>query len=175
MLTGMLFGGISFTYFSFYCHSLLMPTYIALILCFYIIAIIWCHRRYIKRLRKSVLSPNDRFPEFSFSLSTYICFSSFLPAAVVYLFKQEYSTVAGYRDVMFYSGVSPLLISLGIVAFAQGGLPERLCGRLGLKEDTFDSLGHSHQWWHLLSAAVMFNWVHVIVSHHRLRSAGTCM
>jgi predicted membrane channel-forming protein YqfA (hemolysin III family) len=174
MLTGMFIGGIGHMYFAFYCQKEIAMYYAILLAVLYVVAFSWCWSKYSVRLRRDKLVPKDRFPEFSFSLTAYVCFASYIPVAVTY-YCDEYTSEGPLNDLFFYAVLSPVLLSLGIVVFAQGGLPERFFGpKLGFPENFFDMVGHSHQLWHVTSATVLFNWVYVTVRHFEIRIQQSC-
>lgn len=111
--------------------------------------------------------------EFSFSLSTYVTFASFIPVACTFLLK-EYVADPRYITVYKCSILTPVLLSIGIVVFAQGNVPERFCKLLKIPENFFDMLGHSHQLWHITSATVLIIFTTVIVDHYKLRISHQC-
>jgi predicted membrane channel-forming protein YqfA (hemolysin III family) len=172
ILGGMYFGGIGFVYFAFYNNPYFAAVYLIFLTAFAFIAYFWCWGKFNFRVVQSKsLIPKDRFPEFSKSLSTFVTFSSFIPLGIALIFKSKeyYENVDYFYDITVASIVAPVLLSIGVVAFAQGGIPERFCAPLGLPENTFDYIGHSHQWWHVVTSAVMFVWINVIVSHYNVR------
>lgn len=174
ILVGMLFGGIGFAYFAFYCQKLYALYYIIFLVGLCIFAYRWCWFHYDIRLSKEVLIPVDRFPEFSFSLSSFVTFSSFIPLGVALYLKQEYLSDPHFFPITIYSIVSPVLLSIGVMVFAQGGFPERFSSTFGLPDHFFDFIGHSHQLWHFTTFGVMFCWIIVIVAHYRARVESLC-
>lgn len=172
ILLSMFTGAITFMYFSFYWKKYLMIICCTLVSIGCMATYHLCWNRYINRVRQDVLIPCDRFPEFSFYLSTCAAALLFAEVAVVILVEQEYIYHPSYRWIMIQTVMSPVISTIGIVIFARGGFPERFCKNFGLHEGFFDMLGHSHQIWHLLSALTMFNWVHILVDHYELRVGG---
>jgi predicted membrane channel-forming protein YqfA (hemolysin III family) len=93
---------------------------------------------------------------------------------MTWLLKEEYINDIDFYKVQFQFTFSPILLSLGVVLFAQGGVPERFTGVLGLNKHFFDMIGHSHQCWHLCTAMVMFGLLDALVRHCELRSQKGC-
>lgn len=175
ILTSMLVGGIGYLYFSFYCNPYIVRYGILGYIILYIYFWHWCWTRYSKRLDRDILQPKDRFPEFSFSLSSFITFVSFIPVGIVWLLKEEYINDIDFYNIQFQCTFSPILLSLGVVLFAQGGVPERFTGVLGLDKHIFDMIGHSHQCWHLCTGIVMFGLLDALIQHFELRTKRGCL
>jgi hypothetical protein len=174
ILTGELCGGISFIYLAFYCNKYLAGTMVYLILVGYILTLQWCWKRYSRRVKRNVLLPHDRIPEFSRYLSGYGFFASVVPLVVSSVVHTEYMTDPQLFVVFVCSCVGPVLMALGIVVFAQGHVPERFIKQLKLKPHFFDFVGHSHQMWHFVSAGLMFGWIAVLARHYEARIAYGC-
>ena len=156
ILTGMFCATVAFIYCAFYCSPLLMHTVLYGMVVAYILAIQGCWLRYRARTSAVVLAPADRFPEFSKILSTYGAVATAAPVVVAVLLHREYTAEPVFISILIKSITGPVLMALGIVCFAQGNFPERFARFWGVKDDFFDYLGHSHQWWHLLSASLQF-------------------
>lgn len=170
ILLGMFLGGCTFLYFTFYCHhrfALICTVFLSI---GFIYTYVLCWNKYSIRVKKDVLIPNDRFPEFSHYLSRYAALASISPILITLIFNQEYLYNAYYRYVILLTVLSPIMSTLGIVIFAQGSFPEKLCKHYGIHEDSFDFIGHSHQLWHLVASASMFNWIRVLTIHYVLRT-----
>ena len=174
ILTGMLCAGIGFSFFSFYCSPLVLGAIVYGTLIAYILAIQICWARFKLRSDAPVLLPADRFPEFSGVLSTFGFVATAVPVLLVLALVPEYQTEEQFRSMLFYSVLGPVLMGLGISCFAQGNFPERFAVYWGVAESHFDMLGHSHQWWHLLSASLQFAWVAMCRQHYLARIQYGC-
>lgn len=175
ILSGMYFTAINYLYITFYCDSEIVRTLVIVLGIGYVTSIIWCGSIYIGRLTRIDNYPKDRFPEFSKVLSSYAVFSSFLPLGLTIFMKPEYFEKETLTEVFIASCTGPVIMALGIVFFAQGGFPERhLPQLLGLPMNTFDYLGHSHQFWHVVSASLMFWWIHNTSKHYNARMSMSC-
>lgn len=170
ILTGMLLNGLGYVYFAFYCNKVIAYAFTFILLLFYGLSWHWCASRYFVRLAKKTLIPRDRFPEFSFSLSTYVAFASFIPVTVTWFLQEEYTSNDEYYLLALLATFIPIFLSFGVVFFAQGGVPERFCRVLSIQENIFDFLGHSHQLWHLVTAYTMFSLESLLLQHYLLRS-----
>lgn len=174
ILTGMYCAGVAFAYLSFFCRPMLMGTVLYGMTVAYILAIQTCWKHFSERTSAHELVPADRFPEFSRVLSTFGFVATAVPVLLVLVLLPEYTQEATFRTLLMYSVLGPACMGLGIVFFAQGNFPERLTNWLGLKEDYFDYLGHSHQWWHLLSASLQFCWIAICRLHYETRMQHGC-
>lgn len=174
ILTGEFCGGVSFIYLAFYCNKYLMCAMIYAILVGYILTMQWCWKRYNRRVSEDVLFPHDRIPEFSRFLSLYGFFASVLPVVVNAVMHAEYFADPKLFVIFVCSCVGPVLMAMGIVVFAQGHVPERFHKDWNLPSDFFDTLGHSHQMWHFVSAGLMFGWIAVLAEHYEARIAYGC-
>jgi hypothetical protein len=174
ILTGMLFGGLSFLYLTFYCSVSMMIPLMYIIVVGYILSLQWCWSHFKIRTSKHSLYPYDRFPEFSRFLSLYAIAASGLPLTLTIYFRPEYMEYARLKSVYMASIMGPVLMACGIIFFAQGHIPERFCKPLGLPIHYFDIVGHSHQFWHLVSASLMFCWIYLTSLHLEARLAYGC-
>jgi adiponectin receptor len=176
ILLGMVIGGVTFMYFVFYCQPYHIVVATVVLTIGFVYSYISCWNSYHQRMRKRVLVPNDRFPEFASFLSSYAVFASIGPVFVALWFRREYIYEPSYRWIIIQTFLSPVISTIGILIFAKGGVPEIFCKPLGLRDDFFDMVGHSHQLWHLFAAAAMFNWIHILVDHYALRTrTGECL
>lgn len=130
IITGMLICGIGYIHFAFYCSPLEVIKCVLGLVLLWIIFIWWCWSRFSIRLEKENLVPRDRFPEFSSSLSLFVGFASFFPLILTWLFQKEYFTNEKLFSVLVDSTLCPLLLSFGVVAFAQGAVPGELSSYL---------------------------------------------
>lgn len=169
MLVSMCTAGSLYIYLGFYCSLDIALLLIGILVAMTVVTYALCLSKYRVRMRKPVLEPNDRFPEFSYYLSRYAFIASVFPILIVSLFYQEYLIESTLKNILFLSCISPLITTFGIVVFAQGGVPERFCKRFNCSENTFDLVGHSHQWWHVCVAVSMFLWVHISIEHYKAR------
>ncbi len=167
IISGMMINGIGFIYFSFYCSKHLVVLWTCVLAVLYVYMILWCWSKFTHRLDAHELIPRDRFPEFSFSLSSFVAFASFIPIAASWIIQPEYYNNTTLFWILVEATVCPVLLSIGVVVFAQGAVPERF-----FRPNFFDMLGHSHQLWHLVTAVVMFslmrntmNYFHARVEH----------
>ena len=151
ILTGMGVAGSGFIYFSFYCAPRIILFWVSMLVALYFVVIHWCWTRFTVRLDAKELSPRDRFPEFSFSLSSYVVLASFIPIVLSWIICPEYFKNLTLFWILVDASICPVLLSVGVTVFAQGGVPERF-----FAGNVFDMLGHSHQLWHLVTATVMF-------------------
>mmetsp|Transcript_12073 Transcript_12073/g.26889 ORF Transcript_12073/g.26889 Transcript_12073/m.26889 type:complete len:332 (+) Transcript_12073:73-1068(+) len=174
ILTGMMSVGVGFVYLSFYCHPTAMHALLYGMLVCYILAIQITWRRFKRRTSKRDLVPADRFPEFSQVLSSFGWIATLIPVASVVAFLPEYQTDP-FSLLLLQKVCAPVVMGLGIVCFAQGNFPERFAARWGLPESFFDIVGHSHQWWHLVSGALQFWWVYLLRAHFEARMAHACL
>lgn len=175
ILTGMLCTGLSFIYLVFYCIPILIYilTYI-LIIC-YIISLQLCWKQYYYRCySKLYLYPYDRFPEFSLILTSYGWIATILPIFLVLILCYEYRSIYLFQKILLYSISGPIIMSFGIIIFAQGNFPEKYTKIWGLSEGFFDIIGHSHQFWHLISAILQFCWIIVLQQHFHARIEYGC-
>jgi len=92
-----------------------------------------------------------------------------LPVLLAIFLLPEYSTNSVFLEILVKSVAGPVIMSLGIVCFAQGNFPERFASSFGVKEGFFDFIGHSHQWWHVLSAVLQFCWIYLCRQHFEAR------
>lgn len=176
ILLGMMIGGITFMYFVFYCQPYLIATATTILVIGFIYCFVTCWKQYHQRMRRKILVPNDRFPEFGTYLSLFAFFASIGPVLIAFCLRKEYVSEPSYRWIIIQTFLSPVITTMGVLIFAKGGVPEIFCKRLGLRDDFFDMIGHSHQVWHVFAAAAMFNWVHILVDHYHLRTRpGECM
>lgn len=176
ILTGMLCTGLSFIYLVFYCIPIIIYilTYI-LIIC-YIISLQLCWKKYYYRYyQKLYLYPYDRFPEFSLILTSFGWIATILPIVLVLLLCYEYRSIYLFQKILFYSISGPIIMSFGIIIFAQGNFPEKYTKAWGLSEGFFDIIGHSHQFWHLISAVLQFCWILVLRKHFHARIEYGCL
>jgi predicted membrane channel-forming protein YqfA (hemolysin III family) len=175
ILTGMFCSGVGFAYLSFYCTPSIMHCVVYGMVVAYILAIQICYKKYLVRTSVRTLRPADRFPEFSLVLSTFGALATASPVVVVVLTLQEYTAEASFRTVLLESVLFPSLVALGIVCFAQGNFPEKFAEKWGwAPPHFFDYVGHSHQWWHLLSAGLQFGWIELTRRHYLARMAYGC-
>jgi predicted membrane channel-forming protein YqfA (hemolysin III family) len=164
ILIAMLLHGSALVYYGFINKSYIYIPYIIFLSLFFVVSVVWCLKLYIPHTSAEIFVPCDRFPEFSFILSTYVTFASFLPLLLIFIYQDPFVKPDYYQ--LFLQLVSlPLIVSTGIVAFSQGGIPERFNKQLFLPENTFDIVGHSHQIWHLVSAAFMFFAINALIKH----------
>ena len=163
ILIAMLLHGSALVYYGFIKKSYIYIPYITFLCIFFIVCIVWCLKLYMPHTSAEVFVPCDRFPEFSFILSTYVSFASFLPLLMMYVYQD--TSKEDYYPLFLQLVSLPLIVSTGIVAFSQGGIPERFNKQLRLPEHMFDIVGHSHQIWHLVSAAFMFFAFNALVKH----------
>lgn len=140
----------------------------------YFVAMYLCWQRYTIRLSREHLFPKDRFPEFSSTLTVYSVFVYTISILYSVYLHPEYLTDAALKSVLIESCLYPVAMGLGIVIFAQGAFPERLNDWWGLPSHFFDLVGHSHQWWHIVSFTVLFFWIDVVFHHYELRQQMTC-
>jgi adiponectin receptor len=174
ILTGELWGSIGFLYLSFYCNKQLVLLLVSILLIIYFYFIQFCWIEYSNHTNQLKLQPRDRFPEFSKYLSTFGFITSFIPLFITILFKNEYRNNSEFHEIFIISCVGPVAMALGIVFFAQGNFPERFCKNLNLPLNYFDFIGHSHQWWHLVSSILMFVWVFLLRKHYEIRMKYGC-
>lgn len=165
----MLICGIGFIYYAFYCSPSIVIYWCSLLVVLFFFVIYWCWQRYSPRLDAPQLTPRDRFPEFSFSLSSYVTIASFLPVGVAWLSQPEHFSNETLYYVLIEATICPLLVSIGVVVFAQGGFPERL-----LRLSVFDMVGHSHQIWHAITALVMFMLMSNTLKYFHARAEHQC-
>jgi adiponectin receptor len=175
ILTGMLCAGMTFSYCTFYCFPAIVHTMFAAMLVAYVVAIFTCWARFSVRTGADLLVPADRFPEFSSVLSVFGWVATLVPVLLALLLRPEYYQVPAFRAVLVRAVAGPVLMGLGITCFAQGHFPERFAAQWGLREGFFDLLGHSHQWWHVLSAALQLAWVALCHEHLRVRLEHGCV
>ena len=169
IIAGMLICGYGFLYFSFYCRRSFVLYWGAVLLALSLFMIYYCWTKYTHRLDHPVLHPKDRFPEFSFSLSFFISFASFIPIALAWYIQHEHYAVEDLYWLLVEATVCPLLLSIGVIVFAQGGFPERF-----LTPNMCDFLGHSHQIWHLITAFVMFSLCSNTLRYYAARAEHGC-
>eukprot|EP01038_Epipyxis_sp_PR26KG_P004089 gene4089-5837_t len=174
ILTGELSSSISFNYLVFYCDRSIFHILSVSVVVLYIISIYLCWRQYNGRLQSFNLEPKDRFPEFSKYLSIYGALASLLPVVLAVILKKEYILDANLRYVFLCSCSGPIIMALGIILFAQGHFPERFCKQWKLPLNYFDIIGHSHQWWHAVSAFLMLYWVFTLKFHYESRMKVGC-
>jgi adiponectin receptor len=174
ILTGMFSAGVTFAYLSFYCNRLLAYTVMYGMVMAYILAIQTCWRRFSLRTSAAALLPVDRFPEFSYVLSMFGWVATVIPVLLVVALRPEYRAEAHFRGILLRCVLGPALMGLGITCFAQGHFPERFSAWWGVREGFFDVVGHSHQWWHVLSASLQLLWVALCVEHYRARLGHGC-
>jgi predicted membrane channel-forming protein YqfA (hemolysin III family) len=169
IIAGMLFSGFGFLYFCYYCHHDFVKLWslFIVILCTFLVGWVWM--RLNKRLSAKVLLPCDRFPEFSFTLCFFITFASFIPLFGAWLLLAEVRTNPQLGYLLAEATGSDLLVSVGVFVFAQGGVPERF-----FRPNILDMLGHSHQIWHVITAAVMFLLTKNSVGYYLARSNYRC-
>lgn len=175
ILTGMLCAGITFSYCTFYCFPGMLWAMMCAMCGAYVMAIYTCWSRFCARTGADILVPADRFPEFSCVLSLFGWVATLVPVLLALLLRPEYLYVPAFRSILVRAVIGPVLMGLGITCFAQGHFPERFAVRWGLKERAFDLLGHSHQWWHVLSAALQLAWVVLSHEHFRVRLQLGCL
>lgn len=206
ILSGMLFGGVSFIYLAFYCNPELMFALLYVLIVGYILSIQWCWKKFRLRTRAFNLYPFDRFarsilfypvwygsseafnlsalditlswfrfPEFSSFLCTYGAVATGVPLLLTAYVCREYLVHSAFRSIYLLCALGPMLMACGIIFFAQGHFPERFCNQFGVPIDFFDIIGHSHQWWHIVSALLMFFWIDLTAKHYQLRLDEGCV
>lgn len=161
--------GLGYIYFAFYCSKTFVAAMSILLIVLFCVTVAWCWHKYSPRMDARELTPRDRFPEFSFSLSSYVTVASFIPIALTWIYQEEYYLHDKLYEILVHSTISPLLLSVGVIAFAQGGIPERF-----FKPNVLDLAGHSHQLWHLVTAVVMFKLVASLMDHFHTRADYGC-
>lgn len=169
IIMGMYICGIGYIYFTFYCFFDYMVAYLILLTGILFLSVRWCWSRFTVRLNAPLLQPNDRFPEFSSSLSTFLIFASFLPLLVTWFYRKEYHENHGLFWILVDSTICPILLSVGVLVFAQGAVPERF-----FSPNIFDFIGHSHQLWHVTTAVVMFLLTSTLIQHFHCRVEYGC-
>lgn len=175
ILSGMLFDSLTFMYITLYCYPNICGYIATISIVGYFLALTICWKWYRFRMSESRLQPKDRFPEFSKILSAFGVLETLLTIGTSLYTNQEYRNDHRFRHILMLTATGPLIMGLGIVLFAQGNIPERFTPQLNLPKHTFDYIGHSHQWWHLVSAGLMFAWVECTYAHYKLRlSHGQC-
>lgn len=175
ILNGMLFGCISYIYVTFYCFDLFRTVFIISIIIMYLYTIMKCWEMYYNRMNRDKLIPNDRFPEFSLNLLRYAGITSFIPLLLTISLLKEYREEKDFITVFITSCIGPLMMALGIKIFGQGGFPEQFMFKyfkIPLKR--FEYIGHSHQFWHLISASLMFVWIYSLKFHYNARVKFGC-
>ena len=163
-------GALTFTYISF------MHDWRKLGICWFVlfvgcvITILSCAKDYFPRVLKPILYPVDRIPEFSKTLSAFALFASSYPLLVSYIFVPEYRNPE-LCSFIIKSVVNVVFMLSGIAFFAQGHIPERFAPFFNIDPHIFDYVGHSHQWWHVVSATLMIYWVVNTAAHISTRIA----
>jgi adiponectin receptor len=170
ILSGITWGALSFLYLAFYSNTLLMSTFMIIVISGHLFALYYCWNRFKKRTSIDPLQPRDRMPEFSFVLSTFsaLCYTSTV-IPTLYFHGKDYFNHADLFEVATKSCMYPAGMALGIVVFAQGHIPERFTGLLGLPDHFFDYFGHSHQLWHVVSFTLLYLWIEIIYKHYHAR------
>lgn len=197
MLSGITFVSSNFLYLTFYCmhhpdhqpgassaspdaRPTLLSTYslyhqlLTILIGGYLLAIYFCWKRYSPRLSREHLFPKDRFPEFSSTLTFYSIFVYTISIGYSVFLHPEYLSDPVLRSILIESCLYPVAMGLGIVVFAQGAIPERFNDFWGLPSHFFDLVGHSHQWWHVVSFTVLFFWIDVVFHHYEVKQQMTC-
>lgn len=175
ILSGITWVALSFVYLAFYCNPKVHHVLTVVLSLGYVTSMYYCWARYHPRMSQASLLPKDRFPEFSSTLSSFsvISFLTTVPTTF-YFHGDEYFVDPRLWNIVASSSMYSLCMALGIVVFAQGHVPERFIDTWGLPKNYFDFIGHSHQWWHCASFALLYMWGDLMYSHYDTRMELGC-
>lgn len=146
----------------------------SLVLAAYSILLITCWQIYRPRMRHAILTPNDRFPEFAKHMGIFSLLCFLISTVITVFLCPDYFIDPHLSRVLYHACLFPACITLSLLIFAQGHVPERFGKYLGLSSNFFDIVGHSHQCWHIASAALLYGWMEVVQDHFLARWERGC-